>query len=96
MENNFARIEVWLQGMVSAALYFGAVCAVGLSLFAIESAQTGPGDADSTAGGYLCLIIAALLLGPAAWMSRRWKTARVLCAILFAAAIVVLLLLSVS
>jgi hypothetical protein len=60
-------LELWLRGFFAAGVYLAATALLGLSIFAVEDEQTGPGDADSTAGAYFCLVAAALLLRLNSW-----------------------------
>lgn len=90
MEKGSDPVETLIRAIATTALLLAAIFAIVLSLPAIEDAQTGPGDADSTAGGCLCLTIAALFLGPATWLSWRWKVARGVCGLLFIIAIAIL------
>lgn len=82
-------LELWLRGLFAAGVYLAATALMGLSIFAVEGEQTGPGDADSTAGAYFCLVLAAALLALVTWMTWRGKIARVFC-LLLAALIVVM------
>ncbi|MEW2076090.1 hypothetical protein AB0941_21025 [Streptomyces sp. NPDC013433] len=74
-----AKTGLWLRGFLAVGLYAVAVGTLALALPAVGAEHTPTSDPDTAAGAFLCLTLSTLSLALTAGVSRRWRTARLLC-----------------
>jgi hypothetical protein len=80
---------LWLRGLLTAGLYAVALGMLALTLPAVGAENTPTSDPDTAAGAFFCLVLSTLFIAATAGVSRRWKTARLLCLVHLALIVVV-------
>ncbi|MGW3242643.1 hypothetical protein [Streptomyces sp. NPDC001070] len=84
-----SRLGSWVRALVAVGLYISAVLWLAFSLPAIGEDIGPTSDPDDVAGANFVLLMSFLFLLAAALVSRRWKVAWSLCAILLVLIVVV-------
>ncbi|WP_329182864.1 hypothetical protein [Actinacidiphila glaucinigra] len=73
------KLALWLRGILAAGLYTVAVGMLALCLPAVGAETTPTSDPDTAAGAFFCLVLSTVFLAVTAGISRRWRSARLVC-----------------